>query len=155
MKIRSLLKITDLSVSEALKVLAISERVKKELKRKGENKPILERKTLAMIFEKPSLRTRISFEIGMTQLGGHAIYLGPSDIQMGKRESAHDVGVVTSSMADIIMARTFEHSSVVELASGSAVPVINGLSNLEHPCQILADYLTIKEKLGRLELLSG
>jgi ornithine carbamoyltransferase len=100
-----------------------------------------------MIFEKPSLRTRISFEIGLTQLGGHALYLGPADIQMGARESAHDIGVVTSSMADLIMARTFKHATLEELADGSSVPVINALSDLEHPCQILADYQTIGEKL--------
>ena len=99
-----------------------------------------------MIFEKPSLRTRISFEIAMTQLGGHAIYLGPNDIQMGKRETSYDIGKVTSSMADLIMARTFEHKVIEELASGSSVPVINALSNLEHPCQILADFLTPVDK---------
>jgi len=153
MKVRHLLKITDLSTAEAKKVLKLSLQLKKELKTKGKNKPVFKQKTLAMIYEKPSLRTRISFEIGMTQLGGHAIYLGPNDIQMGKRESAGDVGIVTSSMADLIMARTFKHETVVDLAEGSSVPVINGLSDLEHPCQILADYLTILEKLGRVNKL--
>lgn len=147
-KTRHFLRITDLTPSELKAVLKLSEKLKKELKSKGRNRPIFLQKTLAMIYEKPSLRTRVSFEVGATQLGGHAIYLGPSDIQMGKRESAHDIGIVTSSMADLIMARTFAHSTVEELASGSTVPVINGLSDLEHPCQILADFLTIKEKLG-------
>lgn len=144
---RHCLRITDFTVKELEQILKLSAKIKKELKTQGKNKPLLKDKTLAMIFEKPSLRTRISFEIGMTQLGGHAIYLGPGDIQMGARESAHDIGAVTSSMADMIMARTFSHSTIEELAAGSAVPVINGLSDLEHPCQILADYLTIWEKL--------
>lgn len=145
-KLRHCLRITDFSIKELETILKLSVKLKKELKAKGKNQPLLKDKTLAMIFEKPSLRTRISFEIGMTQLGGHALYLGPADIQMGARESAHDIGVVTSSMADMIMARTFKHSTVEELAAGSSVPVINGLSDLEHPCQILADYQTIWEK---------
>jgi len=144
---RHCLRITDFTAKELETILKLSAKLKKELETKGKNKPLLKDKTLAMIFEKPSLRTRISFEIGLTQLGGHAIYLGPSDIQMGARESAHDIGVVTSSMADMIMARTFKHATIEELAAGSSAPVINGLSDLEHPCQILADYLTIWEKL--------
>lgn len=152
-KLRHCLRITDFTTKELETILKISKKLKTELKTKGKNKPLLKDKTLAMIFEKPSLRTRISFEIGMTQLGGHALYLGPTDIQMGARESAHDIGVVTSSMADIIMARTFKHSTVEELAQGSSGPVINGLSDLEHPCQILADYLTIWEKMGKYKNL--
>ncbi len=108
-----------------------------------------------MIFEKPSLRTRLSFEAGMTQLGGHAIYLAPADIGMGKRESVADTAKVVSSMADIIMARTFSHATVEEFAKYSKVPVINGLSDLEHPCQILADLMTIwevKKKLKGLKI---
>ena len=98
-----------------------------------------------MIFEKPSLRTRVSFETAMTQLGGHAINLSPADIGIGERESVMDVAKVISSMTSIIMARVFRHSLVKELAKHSSVPVINGLSDLEHPCQILADLLTIYE----------
>lgn len=150
---RDLLTITDLTPNEFIEVMDLSERLKQELKDTSSNEPVLAQKTMVAIYEKPSLRTRISFEIGMTQLGGHAIYLGPDDIQMGKRETPGDVGKVTGSMADIIMARTFKHETVEELAHGSAVPVINGLSDLEHPCQILADFLTIKEKLGRLKNL--
>ena len=153
-KIRHCLRITDFTAKELEEILKLSAKLKKELKTTGKNKPILKDKTLAMIFEKPSLRTRISFEIGMTQLGGHAIYLGPQDIQMGARESAYDIGKVTSSMANIVMARTFKHSTVEELADGSSTPVINGLSDLEHPCQILADYLTIWEKLGKYKNLT-
>lgn len=146
-KLRHCLRISDFTAKELEAILKLSAKLKRELKRTGKNKPLLKDKTLAMIFEKPSLRTRISFEIGLTQLGGHALYLGPADIQMGARESAHDIGVVTGSMADMIMARTFKHATIEELAAGSSVPVINGLSDLEHPCQILADYLTIWEKL--------
>jgi len=153
-KLKHCLRITDFSTREWEEILKLAKRLKNELKTKGRNKPLFKDKTLAMIFEKPSLRTRISFEIGMTQLGGHALYLGPSDIQMGARESAHDIGVVTSSMADLIMARTFKHATLEELADGSSVPVINALSDLEHPCQILADYQTIWEKLGRYKRLT-
>jgi len=147
---RHYLRVTDISAKETKSVLNLSSQLKKELKAKGINQPLFKQKTLGMIFEKPSLRTRVSFEVGMTQLGGHAIYLGPSDIQMGKRESAYDIGKVTSSMTDMIKARVFRHQVIEELASGSSVPVINGLSDLEHPCQVLADYLTIKESLGRI-----
>jgi len=129
-------------------------KLKKEFKGKGSNKEFFKGKTLAMIFEKPSLRTRISFEAGMTQLGGHAIYLGPADIGMGKRELISDIAKVISSMADIIMARVFSHRTVEELAANSIVPVINGLSDLEHPCQILADLLTILEVKGGFDGLT-
>jgi ornithine carbamoyltransferase len=110
--------------------------------------------TMAMIFEKPSLRTRVSFETGMTQLGGHAIYLGPSDISLGKRESVPDVARTLDRMVDVIMARTFSHESILQLAEYAEVPVINGLSDLLHPCQALADYLTILEKKGTLKGLT-
>src|SRR3989344_1103476 len=140
MKLRHLTSITDLTASEIKKIINRAIILKKQLKSNRKAKKLLTTKSLAMIFEKPSLRTRISFEIGMTQLGGHAIYLGPNDIQMGKRETAGDVGIVTSSMADIIMARVFAHQTLIELSEGSSVPVINALSDLEHPCQILADF---------------
>jgi ornithine carbamoyltransferase len=126
-------------------------KLKKQLKKTGQNKKFLKDKTLAMIFEKPSLRTRLSFEIAMTQLGGHAIYLGPQDIQMGKRESVADVAAVSSRMADLIMARTFVQRTVEDLTAASNVPVINGLSDLEHPCQILADFLTILEHKKKIK----
>jgi ornithine carbamoyltransferase len=106
--------------------------------------------TLAMVFTKPSLRTRVSFQTGMFQLGGQAIYLAPSDISLGKRESVHDIAKVLGRYADGIMARVFAHSDVVELAEHAGVPVINGLSDLLHPCQVLADLLTIQEKKGDL-----
>jgi len=112
-------------------------------------------RTLTMIFQKPSLRTRVSFETGMTLMGGHAVYLAPSDIKLGQRESTEDIARVLSRYADILMARVFEHSIVEDLARHSTVPVINGLSDFEHPCQILADWLTVRERKGRLAGLTG
>jgi ornithine carbamoyltransferase len=111
----------------------------------------LKGKTLAMIFEKPSLRTRVSFDVGMYELGGHSIYLSPAEIGLGKREPVEDVAEVLSRYVDGIMARTFSHDSVVQLAKHATVPVINGLSDEEHPCQILADLQTIYEKKGTLK----
>lgn len=108
-------------------------------------------KTMAMIFAKPSMRTRVSFETGFFLLGGHAIYLGPDDIQMGKREETRDVARVLSGFNDIIMARVFAHQDILDLASYASVPVINGLTDYNHPCQIMADALTIIEHIGQLE----
>ena len=142
---KDIVSIADLSAQEIEHVLTASIKLKEQLKKGGVNTTLLKNKTLVMMFEKPSLRTRISFEIGMTQLGGHAIYLAPSDIGLGVREPVSDVAKVTSRMGDCIMARTFSHQTVQELAEYSFVPVINGLSDLEHPCQILADLLTMLE----------
>lgn len=139
------LRITDFSAVEIIKVLSLSSQLKKTYKKTGRNRPVFKSQTLAMIFEKPSLRTRVSFETGMTQLGGHAIYLGPSDIQMGVRESVADIAGTLCRYVDIIMARVFKHQVLDELAEHATVPVINALSDLEHPCQIMADLLTIKE----------
>ncbi|MCX5716273.1 MAG: ornithine carbamoyltransferase [Candidatus Omnitrophica bacterium] len=105
-------------------------------------------KSLALIFQKPSNRTRVSFEVGMTQLGGHTIYLGPDDIKLGVREATKDVASVLSRYVDGIVARTYSHKDIIELAKNSTVPVINGLSDLVHPCQAMADVYTIKEKLS-------
>jgi len=118
----------------------------------GETHELLAGKTLAMIFQKPSLRTRVSFETGMTQLGGHAIYLGPDDIKLGKRESVADIARNLDHMTDGIMARVFEHRHIVELAKFSRVPVINGLCDTYHPCQALADFLTIWEKKNTFDV---
>jgi ornithine carbamoyltransferase len=145
---KHLLSITDLTAEEILKILNLAKELKEKHKQAGESPKLLQRKILAMIFEKPSLRTRLSFEIAMQQLGGHAVYLGPSEIGLGTREPVSDIAKVVSSMADAIMARTFDHKTIVELAQHAAVPVINGLSDLEHPCQILADLLTIYEHKG-------
>jgi ornithine carbamoyltransferase len=115
---------------------------------------LLERKTLALLFEKPSLRHRVSFEVAMRQLGGEVIYLSPAEVGLGQRESIPDVARVISRYVDCIAARTFSHQTLITLASYSGVPVINGLSDLEHPCQALADLLTIYEKKGELEGLT-
>jgi len=142
---KDFLSITDFTKKEIIDLIGLAINLKEEFISNGGNIPYLKNKTLTMIFEKPSLRTRVSFETAMTQLGGHAINLTQADIGMGKRESVMDVAKVTSSMTDIIMARVFKHSLIEELAKYSSTPVINGLSDLEHPCQILADLLTIYE----------
>lgn len=147
---RDLLSIADLTAGEIEHVLDEASRLKDDTDAGIQNLTFAQ-KTLVMIFEKPSLRTRVSFETGMTQLGGHAIYLAPTDIGMGKREPVKDVAEVLSRMGDMLMARTFAHATVEELARHSRVPVINGLSDREHPCQILADLLTIREHKGRLK----
>lgn len=123
-------------------------KMQKKMERKTD---VLEGKTLAMIFEKPSLRTRTTFETGMTQLGGHAIYLAPSDIQMGKREPVYDVARNLSRWVDGVMIRTFSNDIVVKLAEEATIPVINGLSDLLHPCQSLTDFFTIYEKKKELK----
>ncbi len=152
-RVKHFLRITDFSKKEIETVLSLALRLKKTLKQTGQNRPVFKNKTLAMIFEKPSLRTRVSFEVGMTQLGGHAIYLGPADIQMGKRESVADIAGTLSRYVEIIMARVFEHHVLDELAATSNVPVINALSDLEHPCQIMADLLTMLEHKKKLKAL--
>jgi len=155
---QDVVSIADLSAKELWIILKFAKELKDELKKTGKNKPILHNKTLAMIFEKPSLRTRISFETGTTQLGGHALFISPSDIGIKntkwERESVSDSAQVISTMVDLIMARTYKHSTVKELAYSSQVPVINGLTDLEHPCQILADILTIWEIKGKLKGLT-
>ncbi len=108
-------------------------------------------KTLAMVFQKPSNRTRVSFEVGMYHLGGHALHISPEEIQIGKRETPSDTGRVLARYIDAIMVRTFDHDDLEELAGAADVPVINGLSDAHHPCQALADLLTVKEELGQLE----
>ncbi len=117
----------------------------------GGNRPLLKGKSLGMIFQKPSLRTRVSFEMAMEHVGGHALYLSPNEIGLGGRESVADVARVLSRYVDGIMARVFSHEHILGLAKYSRVPVINGLSDYNHPCQGLADYFTVWEKLGRLE----
>lgn len=151
---RDFLSVTDLTAGEFLDVLALSKKLKRELKKNGNNTPVLKGKTLIQIYEKPSLRTHASFDIGMYQLGGHALYLGPEHIGLGKREPVEHAANVLSRMGDILMARVFLHETVAELAKYSLVPVINGLSDLEHPCQILADMLTISEQKGKLKGLN-
>jgi ornithine carbamoyltransferase len=129
-------------------LLDLSAKIKKDRKKYAH---ALDQKSLGMIFEKPSLRTRVSFEVGMTQLGGHALYISPNEIQLGKRESVHDVAKVLSRFVDGIMYRAFDYRVMRELAKHADVPVINGLDDREHPCQILADIMTMKEHAGDLE----
>lgn len=147
---KDFLAITDLTANEIRDVFRLALDLKKKQKR-GKPTPVLKGQTLAMIFQKPSARTRVSFEVGMFQLGGHALYLSPSDIGLGKRESVADVARVLSRYNDGIMARVFEHAVVEELARFAAVPVINGLSDLLHPCQVMGDMLTVLEHVGWVE----
>jgi len=142
---KDLLSIADLNREE------IEYLIEQTLHMKQEGaEPFLSGRTLAFLFVKPSLRTRVSFEIAMYQLGGHSIYLSPEEVGMGKREPAADIARVLSRYVDVIAARTFSQETVQILADNSSVPVINALSNLEHPCQALSDLFTISEKKGRL-----
>ena len=150
---KDLVSLSFLSTEEIYEILEVARRLKLEA-RAGERHTVLAGKTLAMIFLKPSLRTRVSFEVGMAQLGGGAIYLGPEEIQLGKRETTEDIAIVLSRYVDGIMARVFEHEIIVDLAKYASVPVINGLSDLLHPCQVLADLLTIWEKKRALSGLT-
>jgi ornithine carbamoyltransferase len=147
---RDLLRIADLDAAEIEHILRLAARLKTDL-RSGKPHPLLAGRTLAMIFEKPSLRTRVTFEVGMVQLGGAAIHLAPGDIRLGERESAGDIARNLERWVDLVMARTFLHQSVVDLASGARVPVVNGLSDLHHPCQVLSDCFTLLEHRGRLD----
>lgn len=131
-------------------ILASAVKMKKEPK-KGRKQDVLKGKVLGMVFEKPSLRTRVSFEVGMYQLGGRALYIGPDELSIGKRESVSDVANVLSRYVSAIMYRAFSNQTMKELAKHASVPVINGLDDIEHPCQCAADLLTVKEKKGKLK----
>ena len=147
---RDFLALDQLTRAELDEILHISATLKRDLKAGG-REPLLAGKTLAMIFEKPSLRTRVTFEVGMTQLGGYAVYLTPNDFRLGERESVADIARNLERWVDVIMARTFSHDTIVELATHAGVPVINGLSDLRHPCQVLSDCFTLLEHRGRLD----
>jgi len=134
-------------------MLDLAVKLKKEYFKEG-NKPLLKGKVLGMIFQKPSLRTRVSFDMAMRHLGGDALYLSPSEIGLGQRESIADIARVLSGYVQVLMARVFAHEHVVELAKWSSIPIINGLSDYNHPCQALADALTIQEKFGHLKGLN-
>jgi len=140
----------DLSPEEVLRVLDTATDLKRRAKA-GDRPVLLAGRVLAMIFEKPSLRTRVTFEVGMWELGGHAVYLAPQDVQLGARESVPDVARNLERWVGGIMARTFAHRTVQTLAEHARIPVINGLSDLEHPCQTLGDLLTIRERFGHLD----
>ena len=150
---KDFLAISDYSSDEIQMLLDLAVRLKKE-RSTGENRPILKGKTMAMIFQKPSLRTRVSFDMAMRHLGGDALYLSPSEIGLGQRESIADVARVLSGYVEIVMARVFEHAHVLELAKWCSVPVVNGLSDYNHPCQAMADALTIYEEFGNLKGLN-
>ncbi len=150
MTVRHFTSVRDLSLAEVQEILDLSKQLKAEWHRDRKVKR-LEDKTLAMIFEKPSLRTRVSFEVAMSQLGGRAIHLSQHAVGLGKREAIKDFALVLSRYVDAIMIRTAAHQNVTDLAEWSSVPVINGLSDHLHPCQAMGDLLTIEEKLGRLE----
>lgn len=147
---KDFIAVADLSSEEIQGLLDQAVQLKAEWKAGG-NPPLLKDKVLAMIFQKPSLRTRVSFDMAMRHLGGDALYLSPQEIGLGKREAISDIARVMSGYVDAIMARVFDHEHVVELARWSEIPVINGLSDYNHPCQALADALTIQEKFGRLK----
>ena len=149
MRVRHLLSMQDLSPEQIEAILNKAVELKRKL-RAGEPHELLHGKTLGMIFAKPSTRTRVSFETAMTQLGGHALYLGMSDIQLGRGETIADTARTLSRYVDAIMARLFKHADLVELARHASVPVINGLTDLHHPCQTLGDLLTIRERKGKL-----
>ncbi len=144
------LELSDWTPSDLWDMLLLAVALKDEWKAGG-NEPLLKGKTLGMIFQKPSLRTRVSFEMAMIHLGGNALYLSPQEIGLGKRESIADIARVLGGYVSAIMARTFEHQHVLDLAKWSPVPVINGLTDYNHPCQAMADLLTIYEEFGRLE----
>jgi ornithine carbamoyltransferase len=147
------LSLTDYSSEEIENLLQLAVRLKREHSQGG-NRPSLRGKVLGMIFQKPSLRTRVSFDMAMRHLGGDALYLSPNEIGLGQRESVADVSRVLSSYVDAIMARVFAHEHILELAKYSRVPVINGLSDHGHPCQAMADLLTLKEHFSNLRGLT-
>ncbi len=144
------LTLADLTPEQMRHVLDLAVRIKSEWK-SGVNTPYLKDKVLGMVFQKPSLRTRVSFDVAMLHLGGNALYLSPDEIQLGKRESVADVARVLSRYVNIVMARVFAHADIVALAKDATVPVINGLSDYSHPCQGMADFLTILEHKGSFE----
>lgn len=150
---KDVLSIADLSAHEINLILSLAGKLKRKQKL-GRTRPLLRGKTLGMIFQKPSTRTRVSFEVGMYQLGGDAVYLSASDIQLSRGETIEDTAKTLSLYLDCIMARVYDHKDVKTLADYASIPVINGLSDAFHPCQILADLMTIKEHKKKLKGLS-
>ncbi len=150
MKGRNLATLHELTLEEMHKIFDTAQDIKKKCKA-GEPTHLLKGKTLAMIFQKPSTRTRVSFEVGIAQLGGQGLYLGPNDMQLNRGETIEDTAKVLSRYVDGIMARVFAHSDIIGLCENASVPVINGLSDLTHPCQVLADLLTVIEHRGELK----
>ena len=145
---RDLISLTDLSPDEILQLLDVALDLKSK---KGQLRDVLKGKSVGLIFQKPSNRTRVSFEVGIHQLGGNCVYLGPKEINLGKRETPSDVANTLSRYLDAIVARTFLNSDVIDLANHATIPIINGLSDLYHPCQALADLLSVKENFQDLK----
>ena len=150
---KDFLAVADYSPAELQGLLDLAVRLKKE-RMSGGNAPVLKGKVLGMVFQKPSLRTRVSFDMGMRHLGGDALYLSPNEVGLGQRESIADVARVLSGYVDAIMARVFDHDHILQLAKWASVPIINGLSDYNHPCQAMADALTIIEEFGSLKGLN-
>src|SRR2546430_5900039 len=150
LKGRSFTRVADWSSNELLEVLDLADELKRRQQAREEHH-LLPGRTLGMIFQKPSTRTRVSFEVGIYQLGGTGLYLSATDLQLGRGETIKDTAVVLSRYLDAIMIRTFAQSDVEELAANASIPVINGLTDSSHPCQALADVMTIRERFGRLE----
>ena len=149
-KVKHFLHISDYNSEELWDILHLSKEVKEKFRNRQDYTPF-KNKSLAMIFAKPSARTRVSFETGFEWMGGHALFLGPNDIGIGKREAIKDISRVFSRYNDVIMARLFEHDHIMELAEHSTIPVVNGLTDYNHPCQIMADIFTVWEHLGNIE----
>lgn len=147
---KDFLHVNDLTSDEVWEIFNVARETKAKFNERSDYRPF-DNLTLAMIFAKPSARTRISFETGFFRLGGHALYLGPNDIGIGKREAVGDIAQVISRYNDIIMARLFNHEHILELAEYATVPVVNGLTDYNHPCQIMADMFTIYEHRGQLD----
>lgn len=147
---KDFISISDCSTADLRHMLDIAVALKKQHKATGRNDPVLAGKTLALVFEKPSLRTRVSFSVAMTHLGGTSMMLRDEEVGLGRREPVQDVARVLAGMCDGIMARTFEHQKVLDLARWAKVPVINGLTDFSHPCQAMADVMTIQEHFGKL-----
>jgi ornithine carbamoyltransferase len=147
------LAVSDLSSNEVQDLLDLAVKLKEEYFKKG-NPPYFKGKVLGMIFQKPSLRTRVSFDMAMRHCGGDALYLSPNEIGLGKREAISDIARVLSGYVQALMARVFDHAHILELAKWSEIPVINGLSDYNHPCQAMADALTIQEKFGKAKGLN-
>ena len=147
---RDVRTLRDLTRADMEQVLSLAATLKRE-RGEGKTRPLLAGRKLALLFQKPSLRTRATFDLGMTELGGSALFLGPDEVQLGTRETPADCVRVLDRLVDIIAARTFAHDIVEELARHGSVPVINALSDMYHPCQVLADLLTLKERKGRIE----
>jgi ornithine carbamoyltransferase len=146
---KDFIAVADFSSAEIQEMLDLAVRLKTEWK-EGGNPPLLKGKVLGMIFQKPSLRTRVSFDMAMRHIGGDALYLSPNEIGLGKREAISDIARVMAGYVQGVMARVFDHEHILELARWSEIPVINGLSDYNHPCQAMADALTIQEKFGKL-----